>query len=96
MFDPCYAATAVLSEIIDERGREDLPRWMELYQGIIHGYDAVAVLTESEKQALPYVVLSIQLICVGYFSGSEKLERFAEKNIRMTRWLMNHMEGLRF
>lgn len=96
VFDPCYAATAILSEIIDESKGEDLSRWMELYQGIIHGYDAVAVLTESEKQALPYVVLSIQLICVGYFSGSEKLERFAEKNIRMTRWLMERMQGLGF
>ena len=96
VFDPCYAATAVLSEIIDESKGDGLSRWMELYQGIIHGYDAVAVLTESEKQVLPYVVLSIQLICVGYFSGSEKLESFAEKNIRRTRWLRERMQGLGF
>ena len=42
------------------------------------------------------MVLSIQLICVGYFSGIEKLEPLAKTNIQMTQWLIAHRDELRY
>ena len=96
IFDPCYAATALLVEIYDSGEYEKLDRWVEVWQNILRGYDAVVHMTPEEKAAVPYVVLSIQLICVGYFSGIEKLELLAQTNIQMTRWLIAHRDELRY
>lgn len=96
LFDPCYTATALLMEIFDSGEYEKLDRWVEVWQNILRGYDAVIHMTPEEKAAVPYVVLSIQLICVGYFSGIEKLEPLAKTNIQMTQWLIAHRDELRY
>ena len=49
IYDPCYAATAVLSETV---GQDNHP-WRESYRDIIWGYDSVAHLTEAERRAIP-------------------------------------------
>lgn len=90
LFDPCYAATAILSE--DFEGAK--PVWKDIYQGILQGYDSVVGLTAEEKQAAAYVVYSIELICVGFFSTQEKYARQAQANIQMLRWLMENREIL--
>lgn len=91
IFDPCYAATAVLSETF---GREDRDRWFQVYKEILRGYDETAGLAPEEKQALPYVVLSIQIICVGWFSIQEQYQDIAKTNISMLRWLLDNREKL--
>lgn len=96
IFDPCYAATGLLVEITETGDEEKRSRWIEVCQNIIRGYDAVVHMTEEEKQAVPYVVLSVQLICVGFFSGVEKLEHIAQTNIAMTRWIMDHFDALKY
>ena len=90
LFDPCYAATAILSESFEQPNEI----WFEIFKGILHGYDSVAQLTEAEKKAIPYVVLSIQLICVGYFSQQEKFEQLAKTNVAMMKWLLENREKL--
>ena len=93
IFDPCYAATAVLSECFaDDSDR--LSKWLRIYQGIIEGYDSVAKLSEEEKKAVPYVILSNQLICVAWLSEMEKYEDICKTNIKMTQWIVEHMEEL--
>ena len=65
IFDLCYAATAVLCEIyMQEDHNED---WFEIYHWLVEGYDQVSPLSDAEKRALPYVIFSIQTICVHYF-----------------------------
>ena len=90
LFDPCYAATGILSESFEKQGE----RWFDIFQGLLHGYDRIVQLTEEEKQAVPYVVMSIQLICVGFFSTQEKFERLAETNTAMLKWLLKNREKL--
>ena len=96
LFDPCYTATALLMEIFDSGEYEKLDRWVEVWQNILRGYDAVIHMTPEEKAAVPFVVLSIQLICVGFFSGIEKLAPLAKTNIQMTQWLIAHREELKY
>ncbi len=96
IFDPCYAATALLVEAFERRSEEWIARWPRVFQSIINGYDTVAHLTAEEKQALPYVVLSIQLICVGWFSAQEKYKDLAELNAAALRWLLEHFYTLIF
>ena len=40
------------------------------------------------------MVMSIQLICVGFFSTQEKFERLAETNTAMLKWLLKNREKL--
>lgn len=58
------------------------------------GYDSVNPLSAKEKEALPYIVFSIQMICVAYFSESEKYAELAEINQKMLRQLIAHRDML--
>lgn len=92
IFDPCYAATAVLSETYPKGKREE---WFHVYQDIVSGYDSIAHLTADEKKALPYVVLGNQMICVAWFSTQEKQSDLFNTNMNMLRYLMDNMEKLK-
>ena len=95
LFDVCYAATGILSEnFADTEGV--MVKWLLLYQNIVRGYDTVIGLTEEEKQALPYVVLSIQFICVAYFSEKEQFAELAKVNEQMLIRLIECKDKLRF
>lgn len=91
IFDPCYAATAVLSES-DEADRD---RWLEIYRNIIYGYDSIVPLTQAEYEAIPYVILANQFQCVAWFSAYEKHQEAYQKNLDMTKWLIRHLDDLK-
>ncbi len=89
IFDPCYAATAILSESFEPGNESKLLKWIQIYKNIIYGYDDVAKLTAAEKKAVPYVVLSNQLIALAWFEGKEKYQEIFEINKKMTEWLVS-------
>ena len=91
IYDPCYAATAVLSESFGKNN--DL--WLEFYRNIICGYDSVAHLTEVERKAIPYVILANQFVCVAWFAGQDKYAEILETNKKMTLWLIDRFEELK-
>ena len=91
IYDPCYAATAVLSETFGEHS----DKWLDIYRDIICGYDSVAHLTEAERQSIPYIILANQFVCVAWFSEQEKYAEIYETNRKMTRWLVDRLEDLR-
>lgn len=87
IFDPCYAATAILSETFEESNEEKLQKWLVICKNILCGYDAVVKLTKEEKQAIPYVILSNQLLALAWFAEQEKYKELYETNKQMTEWL---------
>ena len=89
IFDPCYAATAILSESFEFGNESKLAKWIQIYKNIINGYDDVVKLTAAEKKAVPYVVLSNQLIALAWFEGKEKYQETYEINKKMTEWLVS-------
>mgnify|MGYP002510650314 CR=1 FL=1 len=93
LFDPCYAATGILTENFEDR-KGCISGWLPLYRKILKGYDDVVHLTQEERKAVPYVVFSIQLICTAYFSGKEKYKDLAEINGCMLTRLMEYKEEL--
>ena len=95
IFDPCYAATAILSESFEDGNEAKLAKWIQMYKNIIYGYDTVVKLTEEEKKAVPYVVLSNQLLALAWFAGQEKFRELDETNKKMTEWLVSVFEELR-
>ena len=91
IYDPCYAATAVLSETFGA----DNDGWLSIYRDILRGYDNVAKLTEAECSAIPYVILANQFVCVAWFSEQDKYAEIYETNKRMTAWLIGKFEELK-
>ena len=90
IYDPCYAATAVLSESF---GRDN-DLWLDVYRNIIRGYDSVVRLTEAERRAIPYVILANQFVCVAWFADQPQYRDLFETNKAMTLWLMDHLADL--
>ena len=95
IFDPCYAATAVLSESFGEGEPERLSKWVEVYKNIIYGYDEVVKLTDAERKAVPFVVLANQFIAAAWFSEQEKYSDIYRTNVKMTEWMIENFEGLK-
>ncbi len=95
IFDPCYAATAILSESFEAGNEVKLANWVQIYKNIITGYDAVVKLTVEEKKAIPYVVLSNQLLALAWFAGQEKFAELYETNKKMTEWMIGAFEELK-
>ena len=93
LFDVCYAATGILSENFTDTD-ETMEQWLKLYQNIVRGYDEVIGLTEEEKQVLPYVIFSIQMICVAYFADKEEFAELAKINEKMLTRLMEYRDKL--
>ena len=91
IYDPCYAATAVLSETFGQHN----DKWLGIYRDIISGYDSVAHLTDEEREAIPYVILANQFVCVAWFSEQDKYAEIFETNKRMTAWLIEKFEELK-
>lgn len=86
IFDPCYAATSLLSEHFEVLSPEP-ERWLTLLRGILRGFDSVVHLTDAEKRAVPMVIFGIQMICVAYFGRYEKYRELLRTNLAMLDWL---------
>lgn len=90
IYDPCYAATAVLSETFGS----NRDQWLDIFRSILLGYDSVVTLTEAERKAVPYILLANQLVCVAWFESQEQYKDLWETNKRMTLWLLSKFEDL--
>ena len=94
IYDPCYAATAILSESFEAGNEEKLTKWISIYQEIMIGFDSVVNLSEIEKEAIPYIILANQFIATAYFSGNEKYSDIYIINLKMTEWVIDKFDEL--
>lgn len=69
-------------------------KWIEIYKNIVCGYDSVAKLQAEEREAIPYILLANQFVCVAWFSEQEKYQDIYETNKRMTMWIAEHFKEL--
>lgn len=93
IFDPCYTATAVLSETFE---RDELPwreNWPAFCRALLAGYDSVSPLTEAEWAAVPTMLLGNEVLCLAAFAGSSKYRDVFEVNRRMLPWMVENMPG---
>ncbi|MCL2621120.1 MAG: helix-turn-helix domain-containing protein [Defluviitaleaceae bacterium] len=89
LFDVCYLATGILAKW--EYGDKDIrDKWLLILSGVLFGYDEVSPLTDEEKQAVYYVILSIQLIFVAYCEGfdSPEMKQLAKINREMLDYII--------
>lgn len=91
IYDPCYAATAILSEL----PREAWPRWTNICREILAGYNGVVRLTDAERAAVPYIILANQLVCTAWFAGQDKYTELLKTNVDMTRFIAENLDAIR-
>lgn len=94
IYDPCYASTAILSETINNIDETRLSKWIKIYKNIICGYDSIAKLSKDEKTAMPYIIVSNQLISCAWFSEQEKYQEQYNANLKMTKWIVDNFDKL--
>ena len=94
IFDPCYAATAILSETFEEGDEALLSKWIAIMKEIMYGYDSVVKLTEKEKEAIPYMIFANQLVSTAFFAGKDKYEKLYCTNKKMTEWIGKNIDKL--
>lgn len=90
IYDPCYAATAILSEL----PQSEWPRWPGICREILVGYDAVAHLTDRERCAAPHIILANQLVCTAWFAGQDKYQELLKTNVAMTRFIAEKLDEI--
>lgn len=91
IFDICYCATSILSECFNNPDI-DKEKWTEIFNNIVKGYDNISPLSDEEKQALPYVIYSIQIICIAYFSKFDKYKDLTKVNIDILKWIIETLK----
>ena len=94
IFDPCYAASAILSESFEADNTDKLNQWIMIYKNILYGYDEVVKLSDNEWKAIPYVVITNQLISTAWFSEQEKYRDLYETNKKMTEWMLLNFNNM--
>ena len=95
IFDPCYAATAILSETYEDGNEEKMAGWTRVMKEIMLGYDSVVQLTDAEKEAVPYIILANQFVATAWFSERDKFLDFYNVNKKMTLWVIRNFEKMK-
>ena len=96
IFDPCYAATAILSEKFESDNIDKIKQWLTIYKNIMYGYDEVVKLSDDEWKAIPYVVITNQLISTAWFSEQENYRELYETNKKMVEWMLDNFNDMIF
>lgn len=68
----------------------DKNKWLEIFDNLVKGYESITPLSEYEKHALPYMIYSIQMICIAYFSQFDKFDNLTKTNMNMLKWIINN------
>lgn len=92
LFDPCYCATGILSEASNIA--DGFKKWPDLLKGILSGYDQLCPLSFEEKQAVPYIIYSIQMIFIAWLVEHEVYKDCALQNRKMLCWIWENRESL--
>lgn len=89
IFDICYCATAILSECFTN-SNNDKNNWIDILNNLIEGYNSINELNEAERKSVQYVIYSIEIICISYFSQYDKYAELTKTNIKMLDWLIEN------
>jgi len=72
VFDLCYFMLGLLCE--EEKTDISTEEWFIILKNLIDGYQTVTILTTEEKQAIPYVMMAIELLFVAWFIGEKDIK----------------------
>lgn len=73
IFDICYFLAGLLAEETDNTFTKN--EWIENIKAVISGYESIINLSEKEKEAIPCVMESIEILFIAYFTSIEDTKR---------------------
>lgn len=91
IFDLCYFLLGLLSE----EGKLEVTEndWFEVLRNVFGGYEHSIKLSEEEKQAVPYVMMSIELLFVAWFVGQDDV-KCAENAMDIYRFVLKNVQRI--
>lgn len=95
IFDLAYAATGILSVAFSRVEAAQQLGFFPLAKAIWQGYHTVSPLAREEWEALPDMVIALQLICVAAFAGTDTHAQLAQVNQQMLRMMLENESLLR-
>jgi Ser/Thr protein kinase RdoA (MazF antagonist) len=89
IFDLCYMT---LSFLIDNVNNEDKSlKWFEILHYIVNGYNSIIPLTVDEKNAIPIMMIAIEMLFVAYFTNQND-KVCADGSATMLIWLWKNRD----
>lgn len=70
-------------------------KFLVILKAILYGYDSVVPLTAEEKQAVYYIICSIQMICVAYFESVNEYKDLAKINREMLLYIIDQKDKIK-
>ncbi len=95
LFDVAYACTGVLSVAFQRADPQERMGFFRLADAVRRGYHRYSPLSSDELEALPDMIIAIQLICVAAFSGTDTYAHLAEVNRQMLEMILENENLLR-
>lgn len=72
IFDLCYMSLNFLIGNTDDPLKTS--KWFEITNNIIKGYNSITPLSTNEKEAIPVMMISIEMLFVAYFANNNDIE----------------------
>lgn len=72
IFDLCYFMVGLLSE--EQKMDMGYEEWFAILKNVFAGYQKIIPLTDAEKLAVPYVMMSIELLFIAWFLQQNDLQ----------------------
>ena len=93
IFDLCYFTLSILSmENADEiKGN----RWLDIVRDVFKGYNSLSKLTEEEKDAVPYVMMSVEYLFAAWFVSQNDV-KCCENSLGIMRFVRDNIDKIRF
>jgi Ser/Thr protein kinase RdoA (MazF antagonist) len=91
IFDICYLTLSFL--IGNFENKEKSIQWFEILEQLISGYDSVLPLSQLEKDAIPIMMLTIELLFVAHFT-KENDPILAKSAASMFTWLWDNRNSI--
>ena len=95
------AVKTAIEKFVANRHLEDMiidiqiPMEKAKMKEILQGYDSVIRMTAGEREAVPYMILTNQLISTAWFADKDRYREQYETNLRMTRWIIRNFDKLK-
>lgn len=83
-----YPQNSILDEI---KGN----RWIDVVRDVFKGYNSISKLTKEEKDAVPYVMMSVEYLFAAWFVSQNDV-KCCENSLGIMRFVRDNIDKIRF
>jgi Ser/Thr protein kinase RdoA (MazF antagonist) len=91
IFDLCYMALGFLIDNIEDENKT--AKWFLILQKLVKGYCSIIPLTCDEKQAMPTMMIAIEMLFIAFFTNNND-KKGADDAKKMLIWLWENKDRI--